>query len=138
MHYQAIKRFLLSFVFLLGSNIGGADGVCPLYFPSQNLCASLHWLKGPSADEESAFELKFWNKEEGSSEGPYEDPLGTLGSFSRMTCCGSISFLPLTRMAPGHYQAQQIIFVPGTFEVFIQIKNEGLTEQQGVRVEIDD
>jgi len=138
MYHQTLKYLLLSFVFLFFVNPIHAESTCPLAFPSQNLCASLEWTQGPSADEESAFEIKLWNRESGSSQGPYQDPLGELGSFSRMTCCGSISFISLTKTGIGQFQASKVLFVPGTFDVFVQLKHHEITEQRSVRIELND
>lgn len=35
---------------------------CPLYFASENLCAEIRWVKGPSADVKSEFTVVFWKK----------------------------------------------------------------------------
>lgn len=138
MYHQTLKYGLPLFIFLLFGKLSLAQNSCPLFFQSQNLCADLIWTQGPSADEESAFVVRFWDKDTGSSEGPYQTPRGSLGSFSRMTCCGSITFIPLTQIALGEYQASKVIFVPGSFEVFLQIKNQDIKEQQSVRIEIDE
>lgn len=138
MYHQTLKYLLLSISVLFFGNLGRAQDSCPLSFPSQNLCASLEWTQGPSADEESAFELKFWNRVSGSAQGPYQDPLGQLGSFSRMTCCGSISFISLTKSGIGQFQASKILFVPGAFDVFVQLKHHEITEQRSVRIELND
>ncbi|NBT57713.1 hypothetical protein EBT16_02900 [bacterium] len=111
---------------------------CPLYFPSENLCAEISWLKGPSADSPSQFAVFFWNKGTGSATGPLIDPISQVGAFLRMSCCGSISFPKIEKTSMGTYSVSEIRFTPGNWEVYIQLKNGEQVDKQFVKVQLDD
>lgn len=46
--------------------------LCPIKFPSINLCASLDWVLPPQTHQEASILLKFWHKDNGSVNGPYQ------------------------------------------------------------------
>ncbi len=46
------------------SDSAGPRLSCDFSFPSQNLCASLSWVKKSTAEEPGEFLLSFWNKEQ--------------------------------------------------------------------------
>lgn len=54
-----MKAFIL---FLALSLNVFSEANCPLEFSSENLCAELTWIDGPYLNEESTFEVRFWNK----------------------------------------------------------------------------
>jgi hypothetical protein len=37
---------------------------CPIEVPETTLCAKIHWTNGPVLNQNSAFELNFWQKED--------------------------------------------------------------------------
>lgn len=111
---------------------------CPLYFASENLCAEMTWVKGPSADVKSALTVAFWKKDAGSSSGPFVDPGSQVGAFLRMTCCGSISFPKVEKMEAGKFLVSEMGFTPGNWEVYVQLKQGENVEKQFVKVHIDD
>jgi hypothetical protein len=55
-----------------------SDPSCDFYFKSKDLCASLEWIKKPTALSEAEFRLKFWNTQTGSPQGPFVAPPGDL------------------------------------------------------------
>ena len=111
---------------------------CPLHFPSENLCAEIRWEKGPSADVKSEFTVSFWKKEETLSSGPLSEPKGQVGAFLRMTCCGSVSFPTVNKMAEGKYRVTDAAFTPGKWEVYVQLKQGEQVDKQFVKVQVDD
>ena len=116
----------------------GTDSTCPLYFPSENLCAGITWTAGPTADGESSFEVSFWNKETGTPTGPLVEPSAQVGSFIRMTCCGSLSFPTVNKTEAGKYSVTKVSFLPGTWEVFVQLKNGTSIEKQFITVKLNE
>lgn len=123
-----------------GTQGGGAAvaNACPLYFPTEGLCAQIAWTVGPTADAESSFDVSFWKKDTGSSTGPFTEPTAQVGSYIRMTCCGSISFPKVNKTADGKYSVTKVRFVPGSWEVFVQLKNGEKIEKQFVPVKLDE
>jgi len=119
---------------------GGAAtaNACPLYFPSEDLCAEISWVVGPSADAESSFNVSFWKKSTGSAAGPLTEPTSQVGSYIRMTCCGSISFPKVNKVSDGKYSVTKVRFVPGSWEVYVQLKNGEKVEKQFVPVKLDE
>jgi hypothetical protein len=111
---------------------------CPLYFASENLCAEIRWVKGPSADVKSEFTVAFWKKDESSSTGSLTEPQGQVGAFLRMTCCGSVSFPKVNKLAEGKYAVTDASFAPGKWEVYVQLKQGEQVEKQFVKVQVDD
>jgi hypothetical protein len=117
---------------------GGAAETCPLYFPSEDLCAQLSWVKGPSADVESTFDVSFWKKTGGSSTGPFTEPTSQVGSYIRMTCCGSVFASTVSKKDEGQYSVTKVGFFPGSWEVYVQLKKGESVEKQFVPVKLDD
>lgn len=111
---------------------------CQLYFKSQDLCASIQWKIGPTADEDSSFDLKLWKKTGGSVKGPFTEPLGQTTSFLRMNCCGTISNPKIAKVADGQYSVTKARFMPGKWEVYVQLKKGDDVEKQFIKVEIKD
>lgn len=111
---------------------------CPLYFVSENLCAEIRWVKGPSADVKSEFTVVFWKKEESPSTGSVTEPQGQVGAFLRMTCCGSVSFPKVNKLAEGQYAVTDASFAPGKWEVYVQLKQGEQVDKQFVKVQVDD
>ena len=118
--------------------LGERENACPLYFASENLCAEITWVKGPSSDTQSSLNLIFWNKDSGSSSGPLTEPVAQVGAFLRMTCCGSISFPKTTKVGPGFFTVSEINFTPGNLEVYIQLKQGEQVEKKSVKVQVDE
>jgi len=123
-----------------GTQSGGATatGACPLFFASEGLCAQIVWTAGPSADGDSSFDVSFWKKDTGTSTGPFTEPSSQVGSYIRMTCCGSISFPKVNKIADGKYGVTKVRFVPGEWEVYVQLKNGAAIEKQFVPVKLND
>lgn len=117
-------------------NGAATPAACPLSFASEGLCAQITWTTGPSADEESAFEVVFWKKEGGAATGPFVEPKAQVGSYIRMTCCGSISFPKVNKIADGKYAVSKVRFVPGSWEVYVQLKQGAAVEKQFVPVKL--
>jgi hypothetical protein len=111
---------------------------CPLSFPNAGLCGQIQWVVGPTADEASSFKLTFWNKDTGSAAGPFTEPSAQVGSYIRMTCCGSISFPTVNKVSDGNYTVSKVRFVPGSWEVFVQLKNGTAIEKQFIPVKLDE
>jgi hypothetical protein len=138
----------LGFTVLLGLNGCGKEDLtsrakiqrdsCPLYFASENLCAEIKWVKGPSADVKSEFTVAFWKKDESSSAGQLTEPKSQVGAFLRMTCCGSVSFPTVNKLAEGKYAVTDASFAPGKWEVYVQLKQGEQVEKQFVKVQVDD
>jgi len=80
-----MKKILVSLITLLSVNVLAH---CPMYFETENLCASLEWTNGPAYNVESGFEVAFWEKGDHSH---------TLVSPS-----ADVSFRPWMIMANGH------------------------------------
>lgn len=118
--------------------LGERENSCPLYFASENLCAEITWVNGPSSDSQSLFNLIFWNKDTGSSSGPLAEPVAEVGAFLRMTCCGTILFPKTTKSGPGFFMVSEINFTPGDWEVYIQLKQGDQVEKKFVKVKVDD
>jgi hypothetical protein len=117
---------------------GGTSDTCSLYFPSEDLCAQISWVSGPSADLESAFDVSFWKKTGGSASGPFTEPTGQVGSYIRMTCCGSVFVSSVAKKNEGQYSVTKVRFVPGSWEVFVQLKKGESVEKQFTPVKLDD
>ena len=107
---------------------------CPISFEKNNLCAKIDWKTGPTADGESSFELNFWKKD--NSEVGKELSQG-LAVFLRMTCCGTVKVPKMTAVSTDRFLINQIQFVPGNWEIHLQIKGP-LAEQAVVQVSLDD
>ncbi len=104
---------------------------CPISF-SNGMCAEIKWLKGPTAEEDSSFQLNFWNKE------GEKDPVGQVSSYLRMTCCGSVTFLKTEKLSTGKYQVNKVRFMPGNWELYVQLKEGEKVEKQFVEITIKD
>lgn len=93
--------------------------LCPLEFPKQGLCGKLIWETGPTADGVSSLRLVFWNPKD-SAKG-YQDPQGELKLFFRMSCCGTIKVPKMIKAGAGDFQFKDLQFIPGNWEIHIQI-----------------
>jgi hypothetical protein len=111
---------------------------CPLKFSQAGLCANIQWVNGPSADQESSFQVTFWNAGNGSAQGPWVDPSAQVGAFIRMTCCGSVFFPKVTKVETGKYLVSGVKFTPGKWQVYVQLKNGNNTEKQFILVNLDE
>lgn len=55
--------------------VAPADENCPLSYPNEGLCAKIEWLAGPRLRNiEDTCLIKFWDKNNGTSDGPFVDP----------------------------------------------------------------
>jgi len=110
---------------------------CTLKFPQNGLCSEIKWISGPSADSASSFEVTFWNiKNENAN--PLIEPAAQVGAFIRMSCCGSLFFPKVSKLETGKYLVSDVKFTPGKWEVYVQLKNNNLTEKQFLNVNLDD
>lgn len=119
------------------SDSAPSSAVCPLSFPKAGLCAEIKWTVGPTADEDSEFELRFWDKKTGSRSGPYADPTAEVGSYNRMTCCGSVTVSKVKKNAVGEYLVHRVRFLSGKWEVFVQLKSGDEIEKDFQLVELE-
>jgi hypothetical protein len=55
-----------------------------------------------------------------------------------MTCCGSVSFPKVNKLAEGKYAVTDASFAPGKWEVYVQLKQGEQVEKQFVKVQVDD
>ncbi|MFM8315995.1 MAG: hypothetical protein ACKOA8_17080 [Deltaproteobacteria bacterium] len=111
---------------------------CPLRFAQSGLCGGIQWISGPSADKESSFYVTFWDEKTGSEQGPWVEPAGQVGSFIRMTCCGSVFFPTVSKAETGKYLVSKVKFTPGKWELYVQLKKGNDVEKQFVSVNLDD
>jgi hypothetical protein len=111
---------------------------CPLKFSQAGLCADIQWVNGPTVDQNSSFEVTFWNQNSGSEKGPWVEPSAQVGAFIRMTCCGSVFFPKVSKIEDGRYLVSDVKFTPGKWEVYVQLKNGNSVEKQFITVKLDD
>ena len=55
-----------------------------------------------------------------------------------MTCCGSISFPKVEKISDGKYSVTKVRFIPGSWEVYVQLKNGDAVEKQFIPVKLDE
>ncbi len=134
---------LLMLTPVIVSKTAVADPQCPLEFKTKNLCASLTWTKEPNLGEYGEFLIKFWEKDGGSSNGPYISPAEIVSSRLWMSSMGHGSS-PITvevlkdeagSSMPGHYRASQVFFVMGgAWEIWIELTS-GSTKVDAAMIE---
>lgn len=100
---------------------------CPFEFPQFKECAQIFWTHGPTADGESSFELEFST-----------EPTAQVGVFLRMTCCGTIKVPSIQKLSSTRYRVTGIQFMPGTWEVYVQLQTGSLTEKSKITVSLND
>jgi|GEM_PF-1438619 len=115
-----------------------ARASCDLWFSSQNLCATLTWVKKPTADEPGEFLLGFWSKGQDSNSGGqalvYSNP-DAAKVFVKlwMPDMGHGSSPVTTAQATqangsprtGFFRASQVFFVMGgKWEIIVQLKDD--------------
>ena len=110
---------------------------CPLKFAEAGLCANIKWTQGPSVDQESMFELTF-TKTENFPSNELVEPTAQVGSFIRMTCCGSVFFPSVSKISDGKYLVSKLKFTPGKWEVYVQLKNGNSIEKQFITLNLDE
>ncbi len=107
---------------------------CAFFLKSENLCASMVWIKEPNRDDEGSFKLRFWkNAPNSSSTGPWVDPAyGNVFIKLWMPDMGHGSQKVTLQkqqdangnFIPGDYLATQVYFVMGgKWEIILQIKD---------------
>lgn len=111
---------------------------CPLKFSNLGLCSEINWTVGPTVDQESSFVVTFWNDKSGSPSGPWVEPQAQVSAFTRMTCCGSVFFPKVSKLAEGKYLVSGIKFTPGQWEVYVQLKAGNTLEKQWISLNLDD
>jgi len=104
------------------------ENLCPLEFPGQGLCGKLIWEAGPTADGISSMRLVFWNSKDSSKS--YQDPQGDLKVFFRMSCCGTVQVPKMIKGGAGDFHFKEIQFVPGNWEVHVQIHQGNAIEEK--------
>lgn len=109
------------------------ENTCPLSFASEGLCAKITWLTGPSTETDSKFEITFWKKD---TTAPFVEPKGQVGSFLRMTCCGSVFPLKAVKAADGKYTAEATL-APGSWELFVQLKQGDQVDKQFIPLTLE-
>jgi hypothetical protein len=122
-----------------GESDGGLD--CDFYFKTQNLCASLDWIKTPSSDEAGSFKLYFWDKNQGTAQQPvFLNPDGQVLVKLFMPSMGhgsspvSVTQAQTASGDPfeGVFDVKNVFFVmPGAWEIRILFKatNGQLSDQ---------
>jgi hypothetical protein len=114
------------------------DG-CDLVFSKVSLCASVTWVKQPTADDQGEFTLRFWEPSQGTEAGPYVTPAGDVAVKLWMPDMGHGSS-PTKVIAetdatgtpvPGVFDVQNIFFVMnGKWRIFLQLKKGGQVVDQ--------
>lgn len=102
--------------------------LCPVEFPIQGLCAKLIWEAGPTADGVSSLRLVFWSPKNSSD--TYQDPQGELKVFFRMSCCGTVMVPKMEKVGVGDFKFKEIKFVPGNWEVHLQVHHGNTFEEK--------
>ena len=103
-------------------------GVCALYFPKADLCASIEWPTAPVVRRYSEAVVKFWSKSQSSSAGPYRKPDLKIGFEPIMPNMGE---------HPGVYRVKKIYFSMGDlWEIRLQLRRSetDIDEQASVRL----
>jgi len=104
---------------------------CDLSFSKSSLCASVTWVKQPTADDQGEFTLRFWDAAQGTEAGPYVTPaddvaiklwmpdMGHGSSPTKVIAATDATGSPVA----GVFDVQNIFFVMnGKWQVFIQLK----------------
>ncbi len=107
-------------------------GDCPLVFTSTQICFAVTWLRGPTISGSSDFELRFWDKNTGTKNGPYINPPGTLGILLWMPSMSHGSApVTITPLAIGEFKVTNVYFVmPKDWEVQFSLENGGQVTDQ--------
>jgi hypothetical protein len=108
---------------------------CDFLFKSQNLCATLAWVKKPSAEQPGEFLLSFWSKDQNPNQAPsYSNPdaakvfvklwMPDMGhGSSPVTTAQSVS----ANGAPesGVFRSTGVFFIMGgKWEIIVQLKDD--------------
>lgn len=88
---------------------------CPLAFPNEKICASMHWLKAPTSSDFSEFELHFSDEVTPSS----------LSVILWMPSMGhGSSPVKIEPLGDGKFRIHRVYFImPGDWEVRVYLKN---------------
>lgn len=107
------------------------DPNCPLFYKTENLCASLTWTKPATEDERGEFTLRFWDRDAATPNGPYVDPSHSVFVKLWMPSMGHgsspVKVVPTVDASgthvPGVYDASEVYFVmPGAWEIWVQLR----------------
>lgn len=105
---------------------------CSLLFPTTNLCVRWKWDVMPGEDPGQGT-LYFWDKQNGTSKGPYTHPSEEVFVKLWMPSMGHgsapVQISPETdsngNVVPGVFKAKNVYFVmPGMWEVWIQLRRD--------------
>ncbi|MEZ4752393.1 MAG: hypothetical protein R3B54_17700 [Bdellovibrionota bacterium] len=122
-----------------GERVGEApqpgSNACPFSFSHRGLCADIKWDVGPTSSERSAFSVKFWDAKDGNKVPARVD--GKVTAFIRMTCCGTVADGVVSEKADGEYEVTGLRFMPGEWDVFVQIKHGDEVEKSARRLQVD-
>jgi hypothetical protein len=113
-----------------------SSATCPFRFDSEGLCGEITWTVGPTSEKNSAFTLTFWDRVAGPEAG-LVDPKSDVTSFIRMTCCGSVSANQVKHTVQGTYEVTNVRFLPGDWEVYVQLKKGTAVEKQFSKVTVE-
>ncbi|MCB0406166.1 MAG: hypothetical protein KDD51_15400 [Bdellovibrionales bacterium] len=139
-----MKKLLtvMALVFLVagcGKKVGETPqpgtSACPFGFSNRGFCADIQWEIGPTSRERSAFSVKFWNAKDSNKVPTRVD--GVVTAFIRMTCCGTVADGAVSEKAPGEYEVTGLRFMPGEWDVFVQIKQGDEVEKASRRLQVD-
>ncbi|MCB0416773.1 MAG: hypothetical protein KDD39_03930 [Bdellovibrionales bacterium] len=115
-----------------------AANACPagsFGFSERGFCADVNWVVGPTSTKRSAFSLKFWDAKDSSKVPARVD--GVVTAFIRMTCCGTVAEGVVAEKAPGEYEVTGLRFMPGEWDVFVQIKSGDQVEKSSRRLQVE-
>jgi hypothetical protein len=105
-----------------------ASATCPLFFSTENLCATLDWVKKPTEEVTGSFTLKFY-----SPAIVMADPKLDLKVVIWMPDMGhGSSPVTITRKSIGSYDVDGVFFsMHGGWQIRVQLKNaQAVAEEQ--------
>lgn len=102
---------------------------CPLFFTTENLCATYAWVKQPTEDATGSFTLKF-----ASPDGQPADPKMNLKVIIWMPDMGhGSSPVTFTKQAIGDYLVDRVFFsMHGQWQIRIQMKNAAAVAEEQI------
>lgn len=105
---------------------------CPLLFLTSNQCARIEWVQGPKSPDESEFIVKFWDKNAGTEQGPFIDPVQSLSIVLWMPSMGhGSSPVKIEKLQDGVFRVRKVYFImPGDWEIRFIYKNQKLVIDQ--------
>lgn len=118
-----------------------SPATCDVELKNSGVCLDLSWDTKPTDEEEGAFTLHFWDKTDGTIEGPYMNPPHSLKVILWMPDMGHGSSPVKTKQSTdengsaitGVYNVTRVTFVmPGEWEIRIQLKKDGKVVDEAI------